>query len=83
MSLSRIKTPEQLKTCKPGELGKLLGLDRVPEAKCLRAKIGQIVEQRKAQALTTLLLGNGFAMNVRHIFIVMVMLEFTMGIRHT
>ena len=45
----RIKTPEQLKNCKPGELGKLLGLDRVPEAKCLRAKIGQIVEQGRAQ----------------------------------
>ena len=25
MALSRIKNPEQLKTCKPGELGKLLG----------------------------------------------------------
>ena len=48
MSLSRIKTPEQLKTCKPGELGKLLGLDRVPEAKCLRSKIEQIVSQGKA-----------------------------------
>ena len=30
MLLSRIKCPEQLKTCKVGELGKLLGLDRVP-----------------------------------------------------
>jgi len=49
MSLSRIKTPEQLKTCKVGELGKLLGLDRVPEAKCLRSKIDQIVSQGKAQ----------------------------------
>ena len=49
MALGRIKTPEQLKNCKPGELGKLLGLDRVPEAKCLRAKIGQIVEQGRAQ----------------------------------
>jgi hypothetical protein len=48
MSLSRIKTPEQLKTCKVGEFGKLLGLDRVPEAKCLRAKIEQIVSQGKA-----------------------------------
>lgn len=48
MFLSRIKCPEQLKTCKVGELGKLLGLDRVPEAKCLRSKIEQIVSQGKA-----------------------------------
>lgn len=48
MYLSRIKCPEQLKNCKVGELGKLLGLDRVPEAKCLRYKIDQIVSQGKA-----------------------------------
>jgi hypothetical protein len=42
------KCPEQLKTCKVGELGKLLGFDRVPEAKCLRSKIEQIVNQKKA-----------------------------------
>lgn len=48
MFLSRIKCPEQLKTCKVGELGKVLGLDRVPEAKCLRSKIEQIVCQQKA-----------------------------------
>jgi hypothetical protein len=51
MLLSRIKCPEQLKTCKVGELGKLLGLDRVPEAKCLRSKIDQIVSQRKSDEL--------------------------------
>lgn len=49
MALCRIKTPEQLKQCKPGELGKLLGLDRVPEAKCLRMKIEEIVKQVKAK----------------------------------
>ena len=52
MFLSRIKCPEQLKTCKVGELGKLLGLDRVPEAKCLRYKIEQIVNQNKAMVLS-------------------------------
>lgn len=56
MFLSRIKCPEQLKTCKVGELGKVIGLDRVPEAKCLRNKIGQIVNQQKAEELGTLLL---------------------------
>ncbi len=49
MFLSRIKCPEQLKTCKVGELGKVIGLDRVPEAKCLRSKIRQIVDQNKAE----------------------------------
>jgi hypothetical protein len=48
MFLSRIKRPEQLKNCKPGELGKVLGLDRVPEVRCLRRKIQQIVAQNKA-----------------------------------
>jgi hypothetical protein len=55
MALSRIKTPEQLKSCKPGEFGKIMGLDRVPEAKCLRTKIQQIVSQEKAQEFNRLL----------------------------
>jgi hypothetical protein len=49
MALSRIKSPEGLKHCKPGEFGKLLGLDRVPEVKCLRGKIEEIVSHRKAR----------------------------------
>ena len=49
MSLSRIKNPEQLKNCKIGEFGKLLGLDRCPEVKCLRKKIGEIVKKGKAR----------------------------------
>jgi len=32
MALCRIKTVEQLQYESPGELGKLMGLDRVPEA---------------------------------------------------
>lgn len=55
MFLSRIKCPEQLKTCKVGELGKLIGLDRVPEAKCLRNKIEQIVQQEKSDELSSVL----------------------------
>jgi hypothetical protein len=39
MSLSRIKTVEQLRGCPPGEFGKLLGLDRIPEVRCLREKM--------------------------------------------
>lgn len=46
--LCRIKNPEQLKHISPGEFGKLLGLDRIPEAKNLRFKLSQIVEQQQA-----------------------------------
>ena len=49
MYLCRIKNPEQLKHASPGEFGKLLGLDRIPEAKNLRKKISQIVTQQKAR----------------------------------
>jgi hypothetical protein len=49
MALCRIKNPEQLKNYAPGELGKLLGLDRCPEVKCLRAKINAIVNQDKTE----------------------------------
>jgi hypothetical protein len=46
--LSRIITPEQLKNCKPGEPGKTLELDRVPETRFLWNKNKQIVEHKKA-----------------------------------
>jgi transposase len=39
MALCRIKAVEQLQYEPPGELGKLLGLDRVPEVRCLRHKL--------------------------------------------
>jgi len=55
MSLSRIKTPEALKLCKPGEFGKIIGLDRVPEVKCLRGKIEEIVEENKAKEFNSVL----------------------------
>ncbi len=45
MYLRRIKNPEQLKYHSPGEFGKIMGLDRVPEAKCLRDKLGQLCSQ--------------------------------------
>ena len=48
MYLCRIKNAEQLKRINPGDFGKLLGLDRIPEAKCYRSKIKQISEQGKA-----------------------------------
>lgn len=48
MYLCRIKNPEQFKTVSPGDFGKLLGLDRIPEVKCFRKKIKQIVDQQKS-----------------------------------
>ena len=49
MALCRIKNPEQLKQCKVGEIGRIIGLDRLPEAKNLRSKLQQIVFQQKAR----------------------------------
>jgi transposase len=42
MALCRIRTVEQLQYESPGELGKLMGLDRVPEVRCLRNKLKQL-----------------------------------------
>lgn len=42
MALGRIKTVEQLQYHAPGELGKLMGLDRVPEVRCLRNKLAAL-----------------------------------------
>ena len=39
MALARIRRPEGLRSVPPGELGKVIGLDRVPEARTLREKI--------------------------------------------
>lgn len=48
MALLRIKTPEQLKRCNPGELGIVLGLDRAPEIKTLRKKLKEMGLRNKA-----------------------------------
>lgn len=39
MALCRLKHVESLRYCAPGEWGKLLGLDRIPEVRTLRAKV--------------------------------------------
>lgn len=48
MYLRRIKNPEKLKYHSPGEFGKIMGLDRVPEAKCFRGKLAEICSQQKS-----------------------------------
>jgi transposase-like protein len=42
MALCRIRRPEQLRHHPPGELGKTVGLDRVPEVRTLREKIAHM-----------------------------------------
>ncbi len=44
LALSRVKTVEKLRYETPGEWGKLLGLDRSPEARTLRDKINLLAE---------------------------------------
>jgi hypothetical protein len=39
LSLARVKSLEGLRYCAPGEWGKVLGLDRVPEVRTLREKL--------------------------------------------
>jgi hypothetical protein len=49
MALARVKTIESLRYCPPGEWGKLLGLDRIPEAKTLRRKVRQLVQDGQVE----------------------------------
>ncbi len=46
MALCRIKKVEQLQYESPGELGKLMGLDRIPEVRCLRQKLSQLSQDQ-------------------------------------
>ena len=50
MALCCIRTVEQLQYESPGELGKLMGLDRVPEVRCLRNKLKQLSQGQDQQA---------------------------------
>jgi len=49
MALCRIKAVEQLQYETPGELGKLMGLDRIPEVRCLRKKLSELSQQGAPQ----------------------------------
>ena len=39
LALARVKSLESLRYCAPGEWGKVLGLDRIPEVRTLREKL--------------------------------------------
>jgi hypothetical protein len=47
MALARLKCVESLRYCAPGEWGKVLGLDRVPEVRTLRKKIAHLAQGNK------------------------------------
>ena len=49
MALARLTSIEQLRYEAPGEWGNLLGLDRVPEVRCLRSKLA-LLSPREGQA---------------------------------
>lgn len=49
MALCRIKMVEQLAFESPGELGKLVGLDRIPEVRCLRYKLSELSQHEAPQ----------------------------------
>lgn len=48
MALLRIKNPDQLKDCNPGDFGIVLGLDRCPEVKTVRRKLNELGLQGKS-----------------------------------
>src|SRR5438046_1285850 len=51
LSLLRFPRPETLKEYSPGELGRIVGLDRMPEVKTLRRKLSQLAARKGGQAL--------------------------------
>lgn len=49
LALWRVKRPEQLKGHSPGDMGRSLGLERVPEVKTVRRKLAQLAFEGKAR----------------------------------
>ncbi len=50
MALARIRRPENLRHVPPGELGKVIGLDRVPEVRTLREKVALLAASGSPEA---------------------------------
>jgi hypothetical protein len=49
LALARIRTIEQTRQKAPGEFGRLLGLDRIPEVRCLRRKLDELCAGNQAE----------------------------------
>jgi len=50
-ALLRIKRPEQLKEYRPQDLGRIVGLDRMPEVKTLRRKLSRLAACKRGKRL--------------------------------
>jgi len=50
LALARVKSLESLRYCAPGEWGKVLGLDRIPEVRTLREKLQLLGEEKPVSA---------------------------------
>lgn len=55
MALQRIRNPERLRHHSPADLGRVLGLDRAPEVKTLRAKVEGLSAQRESETFMRVL----------------------------
>jgi hypothetical protein len=51
LALLRIPRPEMLKEYAPGDLGRIVGLDRLPEVKTLRRKLARLAAMKGSQDL--------------------------------
>ena len=51
LALLRIPRPEALKEHSPGDLGRIVGLDRMPEMKTLRRKFGRLAAMKRSREL--------------------------------
>jgi transposase len=49
LALLRIPRPETLKEYAPGDLGRIVGLDRLPEVKTLRRKLARLASRKASQ----------------------------------
>ena len=50
LQLSRIKSFEQTKQLNPGEWGKMIGFDRIPEVKKLRGLVCEITDRKQCDS---------------------------------
>ena len=51
LALLRIKRPENLKEYGPGDLGRIVGLDRAPEVKTVRRKLSRMASMQRGKRL--------------------------------
>ena len=53
LALARVRSLASLRYCAPGEWGKVLGLDRIPEGRTLRAKLDLLGQESVVAAWGT------------------------------